>query len=168
MKLSRYLRALAAVTTLGVAGAATAAQTYLPSFSNVPFLTALQDASLVAAQKEGRWVARTDGTSMLPFFGSDSITVVQRIDAARLRPGMIAVYRNADGEQVAHRVVGRTEQGWRVQGFNNDRADTTVVDENNLLGVVYATFNTAGCDRSSPEVSATIATLPVVLGAPAK
>lgn len=137
--------------------------------SNVGFDTAVLDAMVVAMQKPGRSVVRMDGESMLPFFGSDSIAVIQKIPAARLRLGMIAVYVNFLGEKVAHRVVEKARDGWTVKGYNNAQTDSTVVNETNLLGVVYATFNTAGSPKSADAAGfAMLPTMDVVLGAPAK
>ena len=137
--------------------------------SNVGFDVAVLDAMVVAMQKPGRSVVRMDGDSMLPFFGADSIAVVQQIPATRLRLGMIAVYTNFLGEKVAHRVIAKAQDGWTVQGYNNPRADSTVVNESNLLGVVYATFNTAGAPKSADSAGfAMLPTMDVVLGAPAK
>ena len=137
--------------------------------SNVGFDTAVLDAMVVAMQKPGRTVVRMDGDSMLPFFGADSIAVIQQIPASRLRLGMIAVYVNFLGEKVAHRVVERALNGWTVKGYNNSSADSTVVNETNLLGVVYATFNTAGSPKSADAAGfAMLQTMDVVLGAPAK
>jgi hypothetical protein len=137
--------------------------------SNVGFDMAVLDAMLVAMQKPGRTVVRMDGDSMLPFFGAESIAVIQQIPASRLRVGMIAVYVNFLGEKVAHRVIERVQDGWTVKGYNNSRADSTVVNETNLLGVVYATFNTAGSPRTVDAPGfAMLPTMDVVLGAPAK
>jgi hypothetical protein len=137
--------------------------------SNVGFDVAVLDAMVVAMQKPGRSVVRMDGDSMLPFFGADSIAVVQEIAAARLRVGMIAVYTNFLGEKVAHRVIAKAQTGWTVQGYNNARSDSTIVNETNLLGVVYATFNTAGAPKSADAAGfAMLPTMDVVLGAPAK
>lgn len=171
MKPSQLLRfaAAAAAVLCAVATPAHAGfkQTFQPR-SNVAYQRALLDAQLVALQREGRFVAQVDGTSMLPFFGPDSLAVVQRIAPERLRVGMIAVYRNAEGETVAHRVVEATAAGWRVQGHNNPRADSTFVTGANLLGVVYATFNTAGRPRSDEFAALSLSALPTILGAPAK
>jgi hypothetical protein len=137
--------------------------------SNVGFATAVLDAMMVALQKPGRSVVRMDGDSMLPFFGSDSIAVIQEIPASRLRLGMIAVYTNFLGEKVAHRVIAKAQDGWTVQGYNNRTADTTIVNEGNLLGVVYATFSTSGSPASdNASAFAMLPAMDVVLGAPAK
>lgn len=137
--------------------------------SNVGFESAVLDAMVVAMQKPDRSVVRMAGDSMLPFFGGDSIAVIQKIPAARLRIGMIAVYTNFLGEKVAHRVIAQMSGGWKVQGYNNAQPDSTIVSEENLLGVVYATFNTAG----SPAMNdaSTFGLMPamdVVMGASAK
>ncbi len=105
---------------------------------------ALSDAQAVASQRPGLSVMRATGESMLPYFGEDAVLVVKKIDAARLRVGMIAVYVNRFGEKVAHRVVARVGDGWEVRGYNNDRSDSTVVNAGNLLGIVYATFASTG------------------------
>ncbi len=89
-------------------------------------------------------VMRIEGVSMLPYFGEGSVLVVKKINAARLHEGMVVVYTNRFGETVAHRLVARVDGGWQVKGWNNDRADTTVVTATNLLGVVYATFHSSG------------------------
>jgi signal peptidase I len=89
-------------------------------------------------------VMRIEGVSMLPYFGEGSVLVVKKINAARLHEGMVVVYRNRFGDTVAHRVEGRVDGGWEVKGWNNDRADTTVVNGSNLIGVVYATFDSSG------------------------
>ncbi len=119
---------------------------------------ALVDALALAAHRPGLSVVRIAGTSMLPYFGEDTVVVVRKIDAARVRVGMIAVYVNRFGDKVAHRVIGAVEGGWQVKGYNNDRADTTVVNAGNLLGIVYATFNSVG--RAPVAIAA--ANLPAV------
>ena len=154
---------LAAMMTVGFAKAPVA------PCSNVRYDTAVLDALMVAMQKPGRSVVRMDGESMLPFFGHDSIAVVQKIPAKKLRLGMIADYTNFLGEKVAHRVIAKASTGWTVKGYNNSRADSTIVNETNLLGVVYATFDTSGVPSSFETASlAGMPSLDVVLGAPAK
>ena len=128
---------------------------------------AVSDALTVAANRPELNVVRVAGQSMLPYFSDDAVIVVKKIEAARLRVGMIAVYMNRFGEKVAHRVIAPVSGGWQVKGYNNDRADSTVVDSSNLLGIVYATFNSTG--RAAVTVAGT--TLPVletILAAPAK
>ena len=135
--------------------------------SNTGYFAAVADAMAVAANRTDLSVVRVAGQSMLPYFSDDAVIVVKKIDAARMRVGMIAVYVNRFGEKVAHRVVAPTVNGWQVQGYNNDRADTTVVDNSNLLGVVYATFHSTG---RVPAMVASVAApaIETVYAAPAK
>jgi len=92
---------------------------------------------------------------------------MKKIDAARLRVGMIAIYVNRFGEKVAHRVIAPVNGGWQVKGYSNDKADSTVVNNSNLLGIVYATFHSAG--RAPVAIAAAnLPAIETVYAAPAK
>jgi hypothetical protein len=78
------------------------------------------------------------------------------------------VYTNRFGETVAHRLVARVDGGWQVKGWNNDRADTTVVNATNLLGVVYATFHSSGSTSAPALYATTLNSVQVALAAPAR
>ena len=71
---------------------------------NMTYDAAVSDALAVTAHRPELSVMRIAGESMLPFFGNNAVVVVKKIDAARLRTGMIAVYVNRFGEKIAHRV----------------------------------------------------------------
>jgi signal peptidase I len=160
----RYLTAIAiVVTSFGVARAASEVPV-----SPISLETALNDARALAAQHANMTVMRIEGISMLPYFGEGSVLVVKKINAARLREGMVVVYRNRFGDTVAHRLVARIDGGWQVKGWNNDRADTTVVDAGNLLGVVYATFHSSGTASLSSQYAMTLSGVQVAWAAPAK
>ncbi|HSY54759.1 MAG TPA: S24/S26 family peptidase [Opitutaceae bacterium] len=160
----RYLTAIAiAVTSFGVARAASEVPV-----SPISLETALNDARALAAQHANMTVMRIEGISMLPYFGEGSVLVVKKINPARLREGMVVVYRNRFGDTVAHRLVARVDGGWQVKGWNNDRADTTVVDAGNLLGVVYATFHSSGTASLSSQYAMTLGGVQVAWAAPAK
>lgn len=126
---------------------------------------ALADANALAALHGDARVMQVSGTSMLPFFGSGSLLVVKAVKATQLSKGMVVVYRNNFGETVAHRLVNRTASGWIAQGYNNSAADSTLVTEANLRGVVYGTVHTAGL---AVVASATRTVPEVVLAAPAR
>lgn len=154
------LAASAAVTALGAAAGER-------PVSREKYDAAVVDAMAVAAQRPDLSVVRVSGRSMLPFFGEEAVIVMKKVDAARLRVGMIAIYVNRFGEKVAHRVIARVDGGWQVQGYNNDEPDSTVVNNANLLGVVYATFHSAG--RPPVTVAAAdVAAIQTVYAAPAK
>lgn len=123
-----------------MAGAAERAHPFTP----LSVEAALHDARVLAERHPGAQVVRIEGRSMLPFFGDGSVAVVRPIGVDRVRAGMILVYRNRFGERVAHRAIEATADGWVVRGHANAQSDTTRVDADNLLGVVYATFYSSG------------------------
>jgi len=167
MKLTAITRRIAAMTatllTLVATNTLTAKE---PAVSGTGYAAAVADALAVVGNRADLSVVRAAGQSMLPYFSDDAVIVVKKIDAARLRVGMIVVYVNRFGEKVAHRVVAPVAGGWQVQGYNNSRADTTVVDGSNLLGVVYATFHATS--RPATVASTSLPAIETVYAAPAK
>jgi signal peptidase I len=151
---------------LAVLGTATAGAREL-AVAGMTYDAAVSDALAITEHRSDLSVVRIAGHSMEPYFGDEAVLVVKKIDAARLRIGMIAVYVNSFGEKVAHRIIAPVAGGWQVKGYNNDRPDSTVVHAGNLLGVVYATFSPAGV----APVAVTASNLPAietVYAAPAK
>ena len=102
---------------------------------------AWRDAKAVAARGPGRMPAVGTGTSMQPVFGKDTLLVINPIAYDDLKPGMTVAYRNQRGVRVVHRLVVKLADGWRIMGLNNDRVDDAVVTRENLIGVIYASFN---------------------------
>jgi signal peptidase I len=129
----------------------------------VALVDAVADAHMLASMHVNAKVMKISGVSMLPFFGEGTLVVVKPIDESKLRAGMVVVYRNQFGEQIAHRLVSRNEQGWTAKGFNNEQVDSTAVNASNLTGVVYATFHTDGIEQAASSVGVEVA-----LAAPAK
>jgi len=156
-------RALLLLIAIFGAGMARAEFTARP-MTAVSLDTVLADAQRLAEARPGAQVLRIEGKSMLPFFGEGSVVVVKKIDPAKLRTGMVVVYKNRFGETVAHRLVAAAQGGWVAQGYNNDQADSTLVNADNLIGVVYATFHSNG--RS--DFLATLTSIPAALAAPAR
>ncbi len=128
----------------------------------------LSDAHTVAGRHGDMQVLRIVGTSMLPFFGDGSVIIVKKIAAEQLRAGMVVVYQNRVGETVAHRLVASTAAGWTAQGYNNGSADTTVVNEANLKGVVYGTFHSNGQTDGVGGMAGLASQTQIALAAPAK
>jgi hypothetical protein len=112
-----------------------------PPSADVPVDQAWHDAKLVAARAPGRMPAVGTGSSMQPVYGEDTLLVINPIAFDDLRPGMIVAYRNHRGVRVVHCLVVKLADGWRIVGLNNDRVDDDVVTRQNLIGVVYASFN---------------------------
>lgn len=156
-------RALLLLTAVFGAGMARAEFTARP-MTAISLDTVLADAQKLAAARPGAQVLRIEGKSMLPFFGEGSVVVVKKIDPVKLRAGMVVVYTNRFGETVAHRLVAAGRGGWVAQGYNNAKADSTLVNAENLIGVVYATFHSNG----NSDLLAAVASIPAAMAAPAR
>jgi signal peptidase I len=167
MKYAIQLRYLAAIV-ISLAGSSLVRGASEIPVSPISLETALADARTLAAQHANMTVMSIEGVSMLPYFGEGSVLVVKKINAARLREGMVVVYTNRFGDTVAHRLTARVDGGWQVKGWNNDRADSTVVNASNLLGVVYATFHSSGPASASAGYATTLNGVQVAWAAPAK
>ena len=168
MKVSPLFSQLLAVTVFVLMAAAGRAAVAERPLSSVSFADTLSDAHTVAARHGDMQVLRIAGTSMLPFFGEGSVVIVKKIAAEQLRAGMVVVYQNRFGETVAHRLIAATSEGWTAQGFNNSAVDSTVVNSQNMLGVVYATFHSNGHMNGLPNIASLMSQTPVALAAPAK
>jgi signal peptidase I len=167
MKLGR-LRNLALLGLAFLASAVAAFAAVERPVSSVSFLDTLSDANKVAARHSDMQILRISGRSMLPFFGDGSVVIVKKIAANQLREGMVVVYQNRFGEIVAHRVVNSIATGFVVQGYNNSAIDTTVVNDANLIGVVYVTFHSSGVLDAGSAMASNLAPTQVALAAPAK
>jgi hypothetical protein len=111
---------------------------------------AWRDAKAVAARGAGRLPAVGSGTSMQPVYGEDTLLVISPISYDQLQPGMMVAYRNSRGVRVVHRLVVKLADGWRIMGLNNDRVDADVVTPQNLIGVIYASFNYDADEPAKP------------------
>ena len=167
MKINAAVRQILPESALVLAVMATTVRAKERSGADRTYDGAVSDALAIAEQRPELSVVRVAGQSMLPYFGDDAVVVVKKIDAARLRIGMIAVYVNRFGEKIAHRIIAPVAGGWQVKGYNNAHADSTVVNSGNLLGIVYATFNSAGRDPLAVAAS-NLPNLETVYAAPAR
>jgi signal peptidase I len=164
LNMKALLRISILLTALFGAGLARAEFTARP-MTAISLDTVLADAHKLAEARPGAQVLRIEGKSMLPFFGEGSVVVTKKIAPAKLRAGMVVVYKNRFGETVAHRLVATVNGGWVAQGYNNDKADSTLVNAENLIGVVYATFHSNG---RSGDLAAVATSVPAALAAPAR
>jgi signal peptidase I len=154
------------IVVLNVVGATRAEAVENPR-SGVSLAATLADARQLTVGRSDLQVVRIEGDSMLPFFGTGAVLVVKAISAAKLKPGMVVVYRNRFAETVAHRVISNEATGAVVQGYNNAQADSTRVDDTNLLGVVYATFHSKA-EVTGSRIAAVDTSVLVALAAPAR
>ena len=132
------------------------------------FDIALADAHRIASGRSDLNVLKVEGRSMLPFFGEGSVLLVKKIAESDLREGMVVAYRNRFGEMVAHRLIEAKAEGWVAQGYNNRKADSTLVNADNLLGVVYITLHSNGRTEDAGAIGSLMSITTTVLAAPAR
>lgn len=109
--------------------------------ANVSANQAWRDVKMVAGHEPGRLPVVGTGKSMQPIYGDNTMLVINTIAYEDLRAGMTVVYMNRRGLRVAHQLVEKITGGWRVKSLNNERFDEELVTPENLVGVVYASFN---------------------------
>lgn len=80
------------------------------------------------------------GDSMKPLYHDGVIMVVAPTPYENLKRGQTAVYRNREGQHVAHVLIAKCKTGWRVAGLNNRIHDGQGVNAKNLQGVVVEAF----------------------------
>jgi hypothetical protein len=101
---------------------------------------AWQRASTFAEHAPNSFVLVGSGQSMQPLYAPGTILVLQRFPFELLERGQTVLYRNHASHVVAHVLVARTHDGWRVAGLNNASHDMEPVSADNLVGVVIAAF----------------------------
>lgn len=101
---------------------------------------AWKQASRLAESKAGAFVLVGGGKSMQPLYAPGTILVMQQCPYEKLERGQTALYRNQAGKVVAHVLITKARDGWRVAGLNNRIHDMEPVLAENLVGVVIAAF----------------------------
>lgn len=108
--------------------------------SNVRRNDALFAAKAIQAKDPKRMVGWGKGSSMSPIYSENTLLVTAPVKYDELEVDMIVAYKNSKGKNVVHRLVRRSGEYWVAQGINNENADEELVTPENLIGVVYATF----------------------------
>lgn len=101
---------------------------------------AWQRASTVAEHTPDSFVLVGSGRSMQPLYSPGTILVLQQFPYELLERGQTVLYRNRARKIVAHVLVAKARDGWRVAGLNNRDHDMEPVSAANLVGVVIAAF----------------------------
>jgi signal peptidase I len=109
---------------------------------------AWQQASILAENTPDAFVLVGLGRSMQPLYAPGTILVLQQRPYAELKRGQTALYRTKQQHVVAHVLVAKARDGWRVQGLNNAIHDMEPVVAENLVGIVVAAFNPVTPARS--------------------
>ncbi|WP_309385502.1 S24/S26 family peptidase [Cerasicoccus frondis] len=112
--------------------------------TDVPMPQAIDDA-LAAAEHNQQWVVMLgDGHSMAPYYGRGSVLMVSPMCFYKLKPGMIAVYRDNSGDLIGHWLIESENGKWVTQGANNRPVDPQLMEKHNYVGVVFGVLNSAG------------------------
>ncbi len=101
---------------------------------------AWQRANELAGLTPGAFVLIGSGDSMQPLYPSGTILVMQPLPYSALERGETALYRSKACKIVAHVLIAKARDGWRVAGLNNRLHDMEPVQGGNLVGVVIAAF----------------------------
>jgi len=111
-----------------------------PRAVELPEADAWERATALAAEHSGSFALVGTGRSMLPLYQPGTILVLAPLDYVSLRRGQTAVYRNQRERLVAHVLIAKARDGWRVAGLNNRWHDMEPLVQDNLFGVVVAAF----------------------------
>lgn len=101
---------------------------------------AWQCANTMAEKAPNSFVLVGTGRSMHPLYAPGTILVLQKFPYELLERGQTVLYRNHAHRVVAHVLVAKVRDGWRVAGLNNRSHDMEPVLAENLVGVVIAAF----------------------------
>jgi len=92
------------------------------------------------------------GRSMDPLYRPGTILVIKKPPFNELKRGQTALYRSKAQNVVAHLLVAKVRDGWRVQGLNNNTHDLEAVSPENFVGVVIAAFQPLNSGRQGQLV----------------
>lgn len=110
---------------------------------------AWHQASALAELTPDAFVLVGSGRSMEPLYGPDTILVLRHLPFNELKRGQTVLYLNRERKVIAHVLVTKTRDGWRVQGLNNPLHDMEPVRADNLVGIVVAAFSPVPEGRQS-------------------
>jgi len=111
-----------------------------PRVVALPARTAWQSANAMTVSEPHAFVVVGTGESMQPLYPPGTLLVLRLVSYAELQSGQTAVYRNEAQRAVAHVLVAKARDGWRVAGLNNPTHDQEPLLEDNLIGVVVAAY----------------------------
>lgn len=108
---------------------------------------AWQRATTMAENTPNAFVLVGSGLSMHPLYRTGTILVLRKLAYSELKRGQTVLYRNKQQKIVAHLLVAKVRDGWRVQGLNNMTHDMEAVSPDNFVGIVIAAFRPDTTER---------------------
>lgn len=112
----------------------------LSAKSSVTPEQALADASFLTSRFPQWSVYRADGASMAPRFDENHLLLVQDAKGGELKPGMVALFRDAEGDLVAHTVISNDGTSLATRGLNNPSLDPVRIPYDSVVGVLVGTL----------------------------
>lgn len=106
-----------------------------------------EDISPIIVGRAGYFAGTITGNSMKGYYNNGDTVIVKPIEFTKIKLGQVIVYTNRFGEIVVHRVEEKTDIGFKMRGAANKGCDTTILDEYNLIGVVYGVVHERGTFR---------------------
>ena len=103
----------------------------------VTFERAIIDAERLVSLNNDWKIMRGSGRSMLPYYGDNSVLIVETASYNKLQMGMSVIYRDSNGDLVGHLLQGKSGNDWYARGFNNKKQDPQLVTERNYVGVIF-------------------------------
>jgi len=101
---------------------------------------AWREAHAYIAERPGADVVLGSGDSMLPLYRSRTLLVTELRPYQDWLPGQTEVFGGDHGWPVAHLLVAKTAEGWRVVGAARAEYDETLVTPRNYLGTVAKAY----------------------------
>jgi hypothetical protein len=112
----------------------------LEAKSSVSPERALADARAITAIFPQWSLYRADGISMAPRFDENHLLLVEEVSGQQIRPGMVALFRDAEGDLVAHSVIENDGITLATRGLNNRSMDPARIQYEDVVGVLVGTL----------------------------
>ena len=150
----RYFFRLTLIFTIILFGRTLALSDAITPNTIVTFERAISDAERLVSHKNDWKIMRGSGKSMLPYYGDNSVLIIETASYNKLKMGMSVVYRDSNGDLVGHLLQVKFGNDWYVRGFNNKKQDPQVVTERNYVGVIFGILSgNSGTEGTTEGIS---------------
>lgn len=105
---------------------------------------------------------RGSGKSMLPYYGDDSVLIIETASYNKLKMGTSVVYRDRNVNLVGHLLQENFGNDWYACSVNNKKQDPQVITERNYISVILAFYLEIAVEREQVD-SAQTQIIPLVM-----
>lgn len=102
------------------------------------------DVSALIDGRAGYFAGTVMGDSMGGYYTEGDTVIIKPLEFSKIKVGQIAVYINRFGDIVIHRVEKIVEGGFQMRGATNKGCDSTLLMEDNLIGIAYGVIHQRG------------------------